>query len=206
MAGSTGNVYTITIDKVPSCDCPHAKKGNQCKHIAYVLSRVLRVSAGLEYQLAFLSSELRDIFAKAPPLPSVIAENSSKHDGNRKPLEGDCPICFSEFEEGEETVYCKAACGNNVHAHCFNQWKAAKQGRGGVTCPFCRTPWQAEGHEDIINKVSKDGKRNQEGYVNVAGELGLSGARDYSSYHSYWVSQLWWPSDHDPEQVLTALP
>ena len=36
LAGTTGNVYTITIDKVPSCDCPHAVKGNQCKHIVYV--------------------------------------------------------------------------------------------------------------------------------------------------------------------------
>jgi hypothetical protein len=36
MAGSTGNVYTQKIGLVPSCDCPHAKKGNQCKHIIYV--------------------------------------------------------------------------------------------------------------------------------------------------------------------------
>lgn len=36
VAGSTGNVYTVKVDKVPSCDCPHAVKGNQCKHIVYV--------------------------------------------------------------------------------------------------------------------------------------------------------------------------
>jgi hypothetical protein len=36
MAGSTGNVYTQKIGLIPSCDCPHAKKGNQCKHIIYV--------------------------------------------------------------------------------------------------------------------------------------------------------------------------
>lgn len=36
IAGTTGNIYTIRIDKVPSCDCPHAVKGNQCKHIVYV--------------------------------------------------------------------------------------------------------------------------------------------------------------------------
>ncbi|KAI7116476.1 hypothetical protein KC352_g34037, partial [Hortaea werneckii] len=68
LAGTTGNVYTIEISKVPTCNCPHARKGNQCKHIAYVLSRVLRAPTELEYQLAFTSAELRKIFEKAPPL------------------------------------------------------------------------------------------------------------------------------------------
>ena len=38
-----------------------------------------------------------------------------------------------------------------------------------------------------MKRVKKDGKINGEGYVNVAGELGLSGARDYSTYHQRWV-------------------
>lgn len=33
------------------------------------------------------------------------------------------------------------------------------------------------------------GRVNAEGYVNVAGELGLNGARDYSTYHQRWVRQ-----------------
>ena len=186
LAGTTGNVYHIVIDKLPGCDCPHARKGNQCKHIIYVLSRVLRVPSHLEYQLAFLSSELREIFAQAPPLPSQQADNTEK-DGNRKPLEGECPICCVDFEpdnNSEEVVYCKAACGNNVHKQCFEQWAATKKG-GGVTCPFCRTPWQ--GDEDSLKKVARSGKINDEGYVNVASQLGLSGRRDYSGYHQHWV-------------------
>ena len=185
LAGTTGNVYTISIDRVPSCDCPHAQKGNQCKHIIYVLARVLRVPQHLEYQLAFLSSELRQIFAHAPPLPS---EQAGEKDGNRKPVEGECPICSEDFEpeNSEEIVYCKAACGNNVHKSCFEQWAATKTG-GGVTCPFCRTPWQ--GDEDMLKKVSKSGKVNKDGYVNVASELGISGERDYSTYHQHWVNR-----------------
>lgn len=35
MAGTTGNLYTVTIGKVPSCSCPDNQKGNQCKHICY---------------------------------------------------------------------------------------------------------------------------------------------------------------------------
>lgn len=191
LAGTTGNVYTIIIDKVPSCDCPHAKKGNQCKHIAYVLTRVLRARADLQYQLAFISSELREIFANAPPLPSETAASGDKEqDGKRKPIEGECPICCVDFEpeSGEEIVYCKAACGNNIHADCFKQWEATKRGQK-VTCPFCRSAWErsdAEG-EAAAKNVVKAGPKNGEGYVNVAAQLGLSGRRDYSSYHSYWV-------------------
>jgi hypothetical protein len=36
IAGSTGNVYQVTISKIPDCTCPDASKGNQCKHIIYV--------------------------------------------------------------------------------------------------------------------------------------------------------------------------
>lgn len=36
IAGSTGNIYQVTICKVPKCTCPDAVKGNQCKHIIYV--------------------------------------------------------------------------------------------------------------------------------------------------------------------------
>jgi SWIM zinc finger len=36
LAGSTGNIYQVTVGKVPKCTCPDAGKGNQCKHIVYV--------------------------------------------------------------------------------------------------------------------------------------------------------------------------
>lgn len=185
LAGTTGNVYMICIDKIPTCDCPHAKKGNQCKHVVYVMSRILRAPPDLEYQLAFTSSELKDIFANAPPLPSETASNNAQ-DGNRKPVEGECPICCCDFEpsSSETIVYCKAACGNNIHKDCFSQWAATKTGQT-ITCPFCRTPWQ--GDEIQLKEVAKGGRKNAEGYVNVASQLGLSGRRDYSTYNSFWV-------------------
>ncbi|CAK3794974.1 hypothetical protein AC579_8820 [Lecanosticta acicola] len=185
LAGTTGNIYTIDIDRVPTCDCPHARKGNQCKHLVYVMARVLRVPENLEYQLAYLSSELKQIFEKAPPLPSETVVESEK-DGNRKKLEGECPICCVDFEPEnakEQVVYCKAACGNNIHKECFDQWARTKPGK--VTCPFCRTPWDADGSD--VKNVAKSGAVNAEGYVNVAGQLGLSGQRDHSTYNEYWV-------------------
>lgn len=35
IVGTTGNIYKTTIGKVPFCNCPDGRKGNQCKHICY---------------------------------------------------------------------------------------------------------------------------------------------------------------------------
>lgn len=182
IAGTTGNVYSVNIARIPSCTCPHAKKGNQCKHIIYVLIRVLKAPPHLQYQPAFISSELQEIFSNSPPIPS---EDAGDKDGRRKPVEGDCPICCEDFNpDSEEIVYCKAACGNNIHKACFEQWAATK-GHRQVSCPYCRTPWV--GDEDMAKNIAKTGQKNSEGYVNVASQLGLSEERDYSTYHPFWV-------------------
>jgi hypothetical protein len=36
LAGTTGNIYQVTISRQPRCTCPDNLKGNQCKHIVYV--------------------------------------------------------------------------------------------------------------------------------------------------------------------------
>lgn len=191
MAGSTGNLYHINIGLVPSCTCPDNQKGNQCKHIVYVLHNVLKAPEHLQYQLAFLSSELREIFSHAPqPLSSQQGSpqdpSSSSQSNKRKEISGDCPICFTEFEPGrEEIVWCKAACGNNIHKTCFDQWAKSQNSRTGARCVFCRTPWQWE--EVSMQQIKGRSQLNAEGYMNVASQLGLSGERDYSSYHQPWV-------------------
>lgn len=187
MAGTTGNIYSITIGLVPSCTCPDYSKGNQCKHIVYVLHNVLKAPEHLQYQLAFLSSELREIFSQAP-LPASSATAAPSAPSNRKEIAGDCPICFMEFEpESEEIVWCKAACGNNIHKHCFEQWAKSQKRMMDVKCVYCRTPWQ--GDEESIEKIKTQGKRNREGYVNVAAQLGLSRHRDTSTYHQPWLNR-----------------
>ncbi|KAK0749137.1 hypothetical protein B0T18DRAFT_427309 [Schizothecium vesticola] len=170
---------------------PPGAENKQCKHIIYVMARVLRANPDHVYQLALLSSELCDIFVRAPPADNQPGANGAGNDNNRKPLEGDCPICFNEMEaEGEAVVWCKAACGQNVHRECFEMWAATKRqqaGAGGkvdVTCPYCRSVW--EGDEDMVKKIEKTGPLNTEGYVNVAEQLGISDQRDPSIYSRWW--------------------
>lgn len=192
MAGSTGNVYTQHIGLEPRCNCPHAKKGHQCKHIIYVMLRVLKAKEEIAYQLALTSTELRELFENATPIPGAQGgkgETTEGEDGNRKPIEGECPICYTEFEaEKEAIVYCKAACGNNVHKDCMQSWIAATHGK--ATCPYCRAKWEDSEFDGKFGDVNLTGaERNEDGYLNVGAQLGLSGMRDYSSYHQPWVRQ-----------------
>ncbi|KAM3079508.1 hypothetical protein ACMFMG_005929 [Clarireedia jacksonii] len=161
IAGSTGNIYETRIGRSPKCTCMDARtRGQKCKHINYALIIILKAPMYLCYQLAFMSEELNFIFANAPVTQAPVAEHNQdmqvedegKYNGKRKPIEGDCPICVFEMEAGEEIVWCKAACGQNFHKMCFEQWRMSK-GRGSVTCVYCRTPWQ----EDDVSHTATGG-------------------------------------------------
>jgi hypothetical protein len=86
-------------------------------------------------------------------------------------------------EEHNELVWCKAACGNK---DCFEQWAKSQAGKP-VKCVYCRTLWQTEAGN--IQELLKGGSVGADGYVNVADQLGMSGERDYSSYHPFWVDR-----------------
>ncbi|KAJ5133991.1 Bcebp4 [Penicillium atrosanguineum] len=183
VVGSTGNIYEVVIRKEPVCNCPDGLKGSQCKHICYMLFHALKAPSHLQYQLAFLPSELREMFEESP-LSRVDATSTEGTDGKRKPLEGDCPICFMEFEPNEQTVWCKAACGNNIHKKCFEQWAAASR-ENGVRCVYCRTPWEYAGEQIDIKSLRASSDCMHEGYVNVADQFGLSRERDFSVYSPF---------------------
>lgn len=87
--GSVGNVYTVKIGSMPSCDCPDHMRGNLCKHILFIYLKVLRVSNHrLLYQTSLLESELKRIFQdfdkaekgrnRLPMANSAVRENYEK--------------------------------------------------------------------------------------------------------------------------------
>lgn len=186
IVGSTGNVYTVTIGHVASCTCPDSRKGNECKHKVYALHTVLKAPQDLVYQLAFLTPELKEIFDKAPPIPTkalVADDDDSK--GNRKPTDGECPICYMDLAPSENAlVWCQTQCGHNLHKSCFDQWAASQRGQQ-VKCVYCRTPW----HNDIgdLDAIKKTAEMSEDGYLNVAQHFGMSRARDYDGYHQPWL-------------------
>ncbi|KAH6887307.1 hypothetical protein BKA70DRAFT_1409685 [Coprinopsis sp. MPI-PUGE-AT-0042] len=223
VSGSTGNVYTVTIDKLPRCSCPDSQKGNHCKHILFVFTKVLQVSrdSGLWYQKALLSNELSSIFTNAPLAPNAptnprmqaeynkavgkTAGPSTSSQPKRMPDQGDdCPICYDSMHGAGEAslVWCEG-CGNAVHRGCFTQWSNTARSNGNaVTCVWCRSKW-------ISPEVAGTGaggvgvRRTASGYLNLAGVGGVSPVRDTSS----WLWTLSWYIQgsaliHIPEDLL----
>lgn len=93
---------------------------------------------------------------------------------------------MTEFESTDDVIWCRAACGNNIHKQCFEQWAKSKLGQ--VKCVYCRTPWQPD-DLDVKKAMGTSQTPNREGYVNIAGELGISGVRDTSMYN--WSEDYW---------------
>jgi hypothetical protein len=137
------------------------------------MKKVLNAPYDLVYQLALLSTELKSIFDAAPPISATDQGESDK----RKPIEGDCPICYCELDANkkESIVWCAAACGQNIHTECFKMWAQTKLGSANVTCPMCRSVWK--GDEKLVAIVQKNKGQVDEGYVNVADQLGISRVR-----------------------------
>lgn len=212
--GSTGNVYTVRIAHLPSCSCPDHQKGNVCKHILFVWIKVMGLSemSQLIYQNALISSELNEAFGQmhyrmcqigrgvlandnvrstyqklTAPKQGDHAEAESfdeKDEVRRQPVEGDCPICFDPLDGA--IVFCRAACGVNLHKTCMDAWKHNKNGET-LTCPNCRSNWIDDG----ASKTKK--YSSPEGYTNLGSLQGQSTQRDTSTY-SEWYG--YHPRDH----------
>ena len=199
--GSTGNVYNVAIQRIPSCSCPDHARGNLCKHILFVLLKVMAVpsNSDLIYQAAWIGSELREMFegmrirfrqvsgavlanqlvqesyARLKRGEEVIDVDDSAAGVARRPTEDqDCPICFEALGTNlSKTCYCRSRCGANFHTACIQHWLRSQ--RSEPTCPMCRGPWE----DPDKKKTSCD----DEGYTNLGRLQGQSPDRDTSTYH-----------------------
>jgi hypothetical protein len=207
--GSTGNVYDVKIGQIPTCSCPDCAKGRLCKHIIFVLVKVLHVpqDSELVYQDALLQCELGMIFNTAPKTATgLIQANNEVVEAYKKTFgfgevseevkpivkteliakeaEGDCPVCFEDLA-GEEALDSCSTCRNFLHTGCLKRWLVVQK-----TCCYCRSDWVAY---CVINNSSCSNSsvsiipsaRAVEGYVNLGEIQGLSGQRDTSSYNKY---------------------
>ncbi|KAJ5529987.1 hypothetical protein N7527_003380 [Penicillium freii] len=160
VVGSTGNIYRTIIGKVPTCDCPDVRfRKVQCKHMCFdtyhtysapyrptttlcfllICCQVLfamDVPRELRYQRSFLPSELREVLATLS-LKRKLNTTALTSAGDRKPVEGGCPICFNDFKPNQKTTWCQE-CGSNFHQACFEKWGATMQASDDVVrCLYC---------------------------------------------------------------------
>ncbi|XP_028802583.1 RING-H2 finger protein ATL28-like [Neltuma alba] len=160
--GATGNVYTVTLSTFPSCSCPDPV--TPCKHILFVLIRVLGVSPDDVFlfqssENTLFPSELRRILDQPTP-PDALADAALRQrfyqlffnqkqehsDCNTEVEDGtSCPICLDEMKKEDKIVAC-GTCRNPIHEQCFVRWKG-RNVNGMVSCVICRAPWKKENED-----------------------------------------------------------
>lgn len=169
--GSTGNIYTVTIKKDPTCTCPdYVTRANRCKHIYFVLIRVMNTN---EDKDTYSSTDLVKMFANSLLITDGIEANTEikqtydklkqgnglsikpKFQVNSKGLDDLCPICLDDLENGDELDYCKYSCGKPLHKNCFSMWIKVKKS----VCVYCKQNWYEndpdEKYVNIINIINK---------------------------------------------------
>ncbi|KAK9684851.1 hypothetical protein RND81_10G237000 [Saponaria officinalis] len=158
--GATGNVYVVNLTANLSCTCPD--KVSPCKHILFVLVKVLGVSLDdsclrrrvlKPSQLERLQSTPSSIDTLADP---ALREKFHQVLFLRKELGGEgigatklapcvdvekgsiCPICLNEMgKSGDRLVSC-GTCKIPIHEKCLMAWKMTQR-RKLVRCVTCRS-------------------------------------------------------------------
>ncbi|XVE71017.1 hypothetical protein DITRI_Ditri10aG0116200 [Diplodiscus trichospermus] len=162
--GATGNVYTVTLCSAPSCTCPD--RTTPCKHILFVLIRVLGVSID---DTCLRRQTLRPCrlnrLLGTPTLPEALAgaslrerfhqlfsqaKKQSGSGGVKEMEEGTmCPVCLDGMEKGEKVVAC-STCRNLIHEECLTRWKRSR-GRRSANCVICRARWSNDQEMKYLN-------------------------------------------------------
>ncbi|KAK4356570.1 hypothetical protein RND71_025541 [Anisodus tanguticus] len=175
--GATCNVYTVTLSTTPSCSCPD--RTTPCKHILFVLIRVLGVSIDdtclyrrslrpcqLQRLLnlpisteALATQKVREmfhqLFSQQPQRTSAVTikvKNGTT-----------CPVCLEEMNEEEKIAAC-VTCRNPIHEECLMAWKRSSR-RRSISCVLCRARWR-----DLRAELEGDKYLNLSPYVISNGE------------------------------------
>lgn len=170
VSGSTQqNHYIVTITESGrvACNCMDARlncatKGCVCKHVCFVVFRVLRMTDTAFFtrlaltpemaveihdrcatgRLGVHEQELRPTCILAPPTSSARPTSSSSSTMPdfwtvlRPPeAEDDCPVCYDSLTVKGPMCGCPD-CGKGLHVECARRWLAAAAAK---TCVYCRS-------------------------------------------------------------------
>lgn len=171
VVGTTGNVYTVSINEHSSCSCPdHTNNGNTCKHIYFIMLRVMKHVGSVKK--SWKNPQLQQMFKNIPMFieNNLVVNNKAKinYEQNIKNIlvkveqkfDDICPICLDNIGPTcKNTDYCKYSCGKSVHKLCLSIWSQSKN--NVTSCIFCRASW----HTDDFSDVKSDEVKKQ--YVNI---------------------------------------
>ena len=158
--GTSGNKYKITIGNICVCTCPDFANGNLCKHIYFILLRVMKITIAVK--LKYKDEQLQLMFHNIPHfIADDIAYNKNTQDEYKKNFVSEmkiieqkfddiCPICLDDIPNNNNNVdYCKYGCGKSVHKLCFN---ILTKNMGTQNCLFCRSKWS----NNVVNEEDEE--------------------------------------------------
>lgn len=162
--GSTDYTLQYRINKGWTCSCPdYQRRRKTCKHIFFVLNRVLRHSldvdvvtdsndteynmktfsspqeiiSALETRLAGTTGRIQNGSASLAKSSHSPCHSTSSNDVPQRPYLGeDCVICFEAMTDATPVVFCYETCGQSLHAQCFQIYQGHAK---NVRCPSCRS-------------------------------------------------------------------
>lgn len=155
--GTTGNVYCVSVKSEPECTCPdHKINNNRCKHIYFILIRVMNVDINDADEEYFTDIELEAMFVKDISKKFNVSDSIKnmydRYDkksgtfGEVKKIFNDddvCPICLDIMENNSSVVFCRYSCGRAIHKECFNHLN--KHGKN--SCVYCFKKWNVENNK-----------------------------------------------------------
>lgn len=177
ISGSTQNVYSISINKqllTFHCDCPDMKshcinKNCYCKHIVFVLVRVLKyfdtdIYQTLKYDenkfLPYLE-KLKNSYMEDISLTNLSLNEKYNLIINNKEIiidkfaafsfeEGyECAICYDILDIKEDLLGCPT-CKQSFHKNCFHKWLKSSNNKN---CVYCRSNiWKEYINKNIKSK------------------------------------------------------
>jgi len=127
--GTTGKIYNVTLNgdnKKWKCTCPdHMIRGYQCKHIYFIIYRVLH----------FTDSD--DTTISMDLIETKLNADANENQKQNTNMEDECPICF-DLLYAEKVNRC-GTCGKDIHMVCIMKWRSiSAKSRIEATCPLCR--------------------------------------------------------------------
>jgi hypothetical protein len=165
LCGTTGNVYIVTINNSPVCTCPdHTQRKNRCKHIFFILIRIMKVGMEKEDKLEYEDTDLKEMFQNMPTHMTDI-KSGAKADSNllsrysnlqvrsnkdgtvkRQRITDDtrCPVCLDLLCETKKdpTSHCNYGCGTVVHNECAKIYNEHRRKTGySAICFVCQKKW-----------------------------------------------------------------
>lgn len=146
--GASGRSYVVKICNRPECSCPDfTNRRKRCKHIYFVLIKIMGVNKEQEDQSTFTNVQLKEMYENMSDVMKKIREgikignnkNNSKINNivEMRSTDDICPICLDDLTNGSELDYCKYSCGKCVHIECFSMWVKKKD----AICVFCSKNW-----------------------------------------------------------------